>query len=529
MRGSGGFGLFAFVLSIPLTVVAGAPAPGGVLTYCDDPPPLQGQPLGGGQPLQHLAARRCGGGGGGPQPPVPACWSATSQTLIGCDDALANDYCDSNPQQPWNGYLRDGWWDGDSCGACVPTEQTCGDGFDDDCDGRIDCADPDCIANYACSYNAWAWSCGTFVTGIDYGGYETDCYDALDNDGDGHTDCLDRDCLYGPDCAPLGDSDCICPDLDGDGTIFHDWDDVARAVGTADHDLVYRCAQIWDPFCTDSETREFLEWMRDRSYTGRVIAIHADDANDPVKRETGTGATFQDYYNLRNDDPFGNGVLPHQVDAFKNDPVFEIEFIQVVATDADIVNEINTEADVLQYFLPYFRDQIYGRQIAVVYSQELVSYGTTFGPHFPCANNPAQACFSTSAMSAWVNGLMSGRIAVLHWGGKALTDGTPIQGYAGCQTCSQNAWKVQTASAHMSHEFGHFLTLQHPLSTYPYDLYQNVNNALGTTGVMANLGYVYGSVWRLAPLERYGLEPAAGYADAATFGPAFSAEVSTCD
>lgn len=34
--------------------------------------------------------------------------------------------------------------------SCVPTDEICGDGIDNDCDGRVDCADPDCTAGYAC-------------------------------------------------------------------------------------------------------------------------------------------------------------------------------------------------------------------------------------------------------------------------------------------------------------------------------------------------------------------------------------------
>jgi hypothetical protein len=69
-----------------------------------------------------------------------------------------------------------------------PTRETyCGDGVDDDGDGRFDCLDPDCFSP------ACAEICG----------------DGYDNDADGATDCTD------PDCAA------VCPrsDLDDDGDV----------------------------------------------------------------------------------------------------------------------------------------------------------------------------------------------------------------------------------------------------------------------------------------------------------------------
>jgi hypothetical protein len=55
-------------------------------------------------------------------------------------------------------------------GTPEATETSCSDGIDNDCDGKIDCADPDC-------------NC------------ETNCSDGIDNDGNGKTDCQDPNCL----------------------------------------------------------------------------------------------------------------------------------------------------------------------------------------------------------------------------------------------------------------------------------------------------------------------------------------------
>ncbi len=80
-------------------------------------------------------------------------------------------------------------------GGCVPTAEVCGNGQDEDCDGLRDCADSDC-AGSACGADGRVCQGGACVCG---GGgapepNEATCGDGRDNDCDGRTDCADPDC-----------------------------------------------------------------------------------------------------------------------------------------------------------------------------------------------------------------------------------------------------------------------------------------------------------------------------------------------
>lgn len=85
--------------------------------------------------------------------------------------------------------------------------EVCTGGIDNDCDGKIDCADTDCSASPSCAT----------TTEI--------CNDTIDNDGDGRKDCADRDCRNDPACSttPAAENTRkLCgdnKDNDGDGKI----------------------------------------------------------------------------------------------------------------------------------------------------------------------------------------------------------------------------------------------------------------------------------------------------------------------
>ncbi len=90
---------------------------------------------------------------------------------------------------------------------CVPVPEVCDDTGDNDCDGLVDCADPDCDGDPACP------------SLIEF----PDCFDGLDNDFDGLTDCEDRtDCDDASEvttcgvgvCASTGGKTCVNGTLD---------------------------------------------------------------------------------------------------------------------------------------------------------------------------------------------------------------------------------------------------------------------------------------------------------------------------
>jgi hypothetical protein len=82
---------------------------------------------------------------------------------------------------------------GPGCGPCTPTgpegdPASCRDGRDNDCNGLVDCAEPRCMP-----------FCGCVPTG----GENTDfaCRDGRDNDCDGALDCADTECRMVPGCV----------------------------------------------------------------------------------------------------------------------------------------------------------------------------------------------------------------------------------------------------------------------------------------------------------------------------------------
>ncbi len=71
-------------------------------------------------------------------------------------------------------------------GICQLPESSCSDGYDNDGDGSSDCADPDCVSDPACSSSE-------------------NCTDGVDNDGDGFVDCQDADCQSYASCTMYTD------------------------------------------------------------------------------------------------------------------------------------------------------------------------------------------------------------------------------------------------------------------------------------------------------------------------------------
>lgn len=149
-----------------------------------------------------------------------------------------------------NGQIDEGFdlqTDNANCGACGHAcdplqkctaaicidvgERICGDGLDNDGDGKIDCADDDCNAK----------SCGTGCTCSNGAKKETACGNNADDDGDGKVDCADSDCPLqscgaGCVCAPNGGTklEISCTDgVDNDGDGLKDCADTADCIDGA--------------------------------------------------------------------------------------------------------------------------------------------------------------------------------------------------------------------------------------------------------------------------------------------------------
>jgi len=83
------------------------------------------------------------------------------------DQQVVQSHCICDPLDP-------------SC--CMAEQEDCGDGRDNDCDGRIDCADDDCTGSTLC-------------TGME------NCDTSIDDDFDGLTNCDDPDCRQTETCG----------------------------------------------------------------------------------------------------------------------------------------------------------------------------------------------------------------------------------------------------------------------------------------------------------------------------------------
>jgi hypothetical protein len=138
---------------------------------------------------------------------------------------------------------------GADCNPGITNEGTinCSDGYDNDCDGDIDCDDADCSADPDCivpcvdgdgdGYNITGGACGPVDCNdtdinINPGAIEN-CSNSIDDDCDGDIDCDDVDCSADPDCI-------ICTDTDGGinyavkGNVSGMWEDGSMASNQPD-------------------------------------------------------------------------------------------------------------------------------------------------------------------------------------------------------------------------------------------------------------------------------------------------------
>jgi hypothetical protein len=88
--------------------------------------------------------------------------------------------------------------------SCNPpgVAENCTNLTDDDCDGLVDCADPNCALAPGCK------KCGVEI-----------CDNGADDDCDGAIDCADASCRFAPGCAPLAEQCNNGLDDDHDGAI----------------------------------------------------------------------------------------------------------------------------------------------------------------------------------------------------------------------------------------------------------------------------------------------------------------------
>jgi hypothetical protein len=109
-------------------------------------------------------------------------------------------------------------------GACTPTEPTevsCFDGLDNDCNNDTDCGDASCDGATGPATNCGTGVCASTGNLTCTGGTQDDtctplpatepgteltCDDGFDNDCDGLTDSADSDCQVGVDCSQYTDS-----------------------------------------------------------------------------------------------------------------------------------------------------------------------------------------------------------------------------------------------------------------------------------------------------------------------------------
>src|SRR6185295_2486784 len=108
-------------------------------------------------------------------------------------------------------------------GTGAPTETSCTNNADDDCDGLVDCQDPDCAGASCGNGRTCAGGACACSSGADAGTKETNCTNGVDDDCDGLTDCADPDCQgvacgAGCECVTPAPAEVNCADgQDNDG------------------------------------------------------------------------------------------------------------------------------------------------------------------------------------------------------------------------------------------------------------------------------------------------------------------------
>ena len=172
-----------------------------------------------------------------------------------CDDAACageaacrpGEICDNDDDDDGDGAVD--CEDGD-CAADPACAEICGNGVDDDGDGKADCADPDCAE--AC--------------------VETECDDGVDNDGDGVADCADYDCGGGCGLVECADADLgeLFP-VHLDGSTAGAGDDAAPSCGEGGEDRAF----LW----TAPDDGVYL-LDTDGSTIDTLLAVHLEP-NDP--------------------------------------------------------------------------------------------------------------------------------------------------------------------------------------------------------------------------------------------------------
>ena len=115
----------------------------------------------------------------------------TFSLALGCS-GQPESVCDNGADEDGDG--RVDCADSDCLSIPPCAEVDCSNGVDDNENGRLDCADPSCVDDPACG--------------------EIDCTNSQDDDGDGRTDCADDECLLHPACGERCDN---LVDDDGDG------------------------------------------------------------------------------------------------------------------------------------------------------------------------------------------------------------------------------------------------------------------------------------------------------------------------